>query len=174
MKIRKAELSDLNAILRVYEIAREYMRQNGNPDQWGTDHPKKELLEDDIRKGELFVGENNEGDIHFVFAFILGDDPAYSYIENGNWISDEPYGTIHRIASDGTVSGVLKTTVDYCRNTISNIRIDTHEKNKTMQHVAEKIGFVKCGIIYIDNGTPRIAYQKYWEENDDTGIDCKN
>lgn len=159
MIIRKAFPDDLNSILKVYEIAREYMRQNGNPTQWGTVKPRKELLVDDIRKGDLYVGENDKGDICFVFAFILGDDPTYSYIEGGSWLSDEPYGTIHRIASDGTVSGVVKAAVDFCRNIIPNIRIDTHENNKTMQHVAEKLGFVKCGIIYIDDGTPRIAYQ---------------
>jgi hypothetical protein len=135
------------------------MRKTGNPDQWGTDKPKKELLEDDIQKEQLYVGEGDDGEIHFVFAFILGEDPTYSYIENGSWPSNEPYGTIHRIASDATVSGVVKTAVNYCRNTISNIRIDTHEKNKTMQHVLEKLGFTKCGIIYIEDGTPRIAYQ---------------
>ena len=59
MTIRKAKESDLNTILRIYEIAREYMRQNGNPNQWGTHKPPKALLEDDIRKGELFVGEND-------------------------------------------------------------------------------------------------------------------
>jgi hypothetical protein len=158
MIIRKAKSNDLDAILKVYEIAREYMRQTGNPDQWGTQHPQKQMLEDDIVKGQLYVGEQ-DGNIHAVFAFILGKDPTYSYIENGSWPSDEPYGTIHRIASDGTVPGVVKTAVEYCRQTISNIRIDTHEKNKTMQHVLEKIGFVRCGIIYIEDGSPRIAYQ---------------
>ena len=158
MIIRRAEERDLASILRVYETAREYMRQSGNPDQWGTDKPQRKLLEDDIRKGELFVGED-EGDIHFVFAFILGADPTYSYIEDGSWLSDEPYGTIHRIASDGTVSGVVKMAVEYCRETIPNIRIDTHEKNKTMQHVVEKLGFTRCGIIYLEDGAPRIAYQ---------------
>ena len=161
MIIRKAENGDLNSILKVYETAREYMRQNGNPDQWGTDKPQKEMLEDDIAKGQLFVGDD-EGRICFVFAFILGDDPTYSYIENGNWLSDKPYGTIHRIASDGTVSGVVKSAVDFGREFISNIRIDTHKNNKTMQHVVEKLGFSRCGIIYIEDGTPRIAYQKEW------------
>lgn len=159
MNIRTALPDDLPSILRVYEIAREYMRQSGNPDQWGTDKPRKELLVEDIRKGELFVGEDEKGEIRFVFAFILGADPTYSYIEDGAWLSDAPYGTIHRIASDGTVSGVVKTAVEFCKKTISNIRIDTHEKNTTMQHVVEKLGFQKCGIIYIDDGTPRIAYQ---------------
>lgn len=159
MIIRKAEISDLESILKIYETAREYMRKTGNPDQWGTDKPGVELLESDIQKGELFVGENESGEIHFVFAFILGEDPTYAYIENGNWPTDEEYGTIHRIASDGTVSGVVKTAVQYCRKTIRNIRIDTHKNNKTMQHVLEKLGFMKCGIIYIEDGTPRIAYQ---------------
>lgn len=159
MKIRKACLNDMENILKIYEAAREYMRQNGNPDQWGKNKPPRELLENDIQKGELYVGQFPDGKIHFVFAFILGDDPTYSYIENGDWISDLPYGTIHRIASDGKVSGVVKTAVDYCSNIISNIRIDTHKNNKTMQHVLDKLGFVKCGIIYIDDGTPRIAYQ---------------
>ncbi|MBR4950301.1 MAG: N-acetyltransferase, partial [Clostridia bacterium] len=84
MNIRKADINDLNSILRVYEIAREYMRKTGNPNQWGNDKPKKEQLLDDIRKGELFVGEDEKGDIPFVFAFILGEDPTYSYIENGS------------------------------------------------------------------------------------------
>ncbi len=159
MRIRKAEQSDLSSILGVYAIAREYMRRSGNPNQWGTNKPQKELLEEDIRKGELFVGESADGSIRFIFAFILGGDPTYSYIENGSWLSDEPYGTIHRVASDGTIKGVVKAVVDYCRNTISNLRIDTHENNKTMQHILEKSGFVKCGIIYLSDGAPRIAYQ---------------
>ena len=158
MNIRKAKLSDLDAIMKVYAAAREYMRNSGNPTQWGTDKPKKEWLEDDISKGQLYVGEYDDG-IHFAFAFILGEDPTYSYIEDGNWLSDKPYGTIHRIAGDGSVSGVVKNAVEFCTKTISNLRIDTHEDNKTMQHVVEKLGFEKCGIIYIDDGTPRIAYQ---------------
>ena len=159
MKIRKAQTRDLDRILEIYAIAREYMRQSGNPDQWGFDKPKKELLEDDIKKGELFVGEEENGEIHFVFAFILGEDPTYSYIEDGKWPSCEPYGTIHRIAGDGTKRGVVKAAVEFAGERVKNIRIDTHEKNKTMQHVLDKLGFERCGIIYIEDATPRIAYQ---------------
>ncbi len=159
MNIRRANSNDLTAILKVYEKAREYMRQSGNPNQWGSNKPGQELLESDIAKGELFVGENDKGEINFVFAFILGEDPTYSYIENGSWLSDASYGTIHRIASDGTVKGVVKMAVDYCEKTIKNLRIDTHEDNKTMQHVLSKLGFLRCGIIYLEDGNPRIAYQ---------------
>lgn len=159
MKIRKATCDDMESILFVYATAREYMRNTGNPDQWGTEYPQAELLASDISKGELFVGEDEHGCIRFVFAFIVGEDPTYLHIEDGGWLSDKPYGTIHRIANDGTVKGVVKMALEYCKKTISNLRIDTHEKNKTMQHVVEKLGFIRCGIIYIEDGTPRIAYQ---------------
>ncbi len=43
---------------------------------------------------------------------------------------------------------------------MSNFRIDTHNDNKIMQHVIEKNGFIRCGIIYVKDGSPRIAYEK--------------
>lgn len=49
--------------------------------------------------------------------------------------------------------------LDYCKNISSNIRVDTHADNKTMQRLIEKNGFTKCGTIYVKNGTARIAYQ---------------
>ena len=45
-------------------------------------------------------------------------------------------------------------------NISSNIRVDTHADNKTMQRLIEKNGFTKCGTIYVKNGTARIAYQR--------------
>jgi ribosomal protein S18 acetylase RimI-like enzyme len=42
---------------------------------------------------------------------------------------------------------------------IFNIRIDTHEKNVSMQRMVEKNGFKKTGIIYVKDGSPRYAYQ---------------
>lgn len=40
-----------------------------------------------------------------------------------------------------------------------NLRIDTHEENKVMRHLIEKSGFAECGIIRVEDGSPRIAYQ---------------
>lgn len=66
-------------------------------------HPLR-LLRRDIAEGisHVVVSDNK---IVGTFVFIIGDEPTYSEIE-GEWINDEPYGTIHRIASDGSV-GVL-------------------------------------------------------------------
>ena len=42
----------------------------------------------------------------------------------------------------------------------TNVKGDTHEDNYVMQKVFEKNGFRRCGIIYVEDGTPRIAYQR--------------
>lgn len=157
MKIRKAEADDLANILCIYKAAREFMRQTGNPDQWNTTHPARSILEDDIAKGQLYVLEDGDG-LQGVFALITGLDPTYGYIE-GQWLNNESYVTIHRIASSGKKSGILPCAVQYGLSLCNNLRIDTHHDNKVMQHLLTKNGFSKCGIIYLENGDPRIAYQ---------------
>lgn len=157
-QIRKAKMEDLSRILEIYAFARRFMAQTGNPNQWGTTHPEETQLRADIGYGDLYVVENKTG-IHGVFAFFLGEDPTYSHIEKGAWHSQAPYGTIHRIASDGS-GGIVTAAVDYCSGVISHLRIDTHHDNRVMQHVLEKHGFQRCGIIYVSDGSPRIAYDR--------------
>ena len=159
MKIRKATAADLPRMMEIYAHARRFMAETGNPHQWGDNgNPRRELLEQDIQQGVSHVIEA-DGRICGVFTFIIGEDPTYSYIEQGRWINDRPYGTIHRIAGDGTVKGILQTCVDYCGKQIDNLRIDTHHDNVVMQKAILKCGFRECGIIYVTDGSPRIAYQ---------------
>ena len=135
------------------------MRRNGNPTQWNDGYPEKELLLSDIEKKELFVLESESGKICACFALIGGIDPTYGYIENGSWISDSDYGTIHRIASDGTGHGVFRKAVAFAKETYDHLRVDTHKDNHPMQHVILKEGFSCRGIIYLENGEPRLAYE---------------
>lgn len=160
MKIRKTEEKDLARILEIYDYARKYMAENGNPHQWGDEgHPKKAVLEKDIEEGISYVMEE-DGRICGVFAFIIGDDPTYGYIESGQWPNNELYGTIHRVAGDGSRSGLLQECVKFCETQINNLRIDTHYDNKVMQHLIPKCGFTECGVIYVADGSPRKAYHK--------------
>ncbi len=156
MNVRKAIPDDLDEIMRIYDTARTFMRQNGNRSQWINGYPQKELVQKDIAQGHCFVCE--EEGIHGVFAFLLGEDPTYNVIENGAWLNDRPYGTIHRIGSDGQRKQIFRHAVGYCLGITKDLRIDTHEDNKVMQRLVENYGFQRCGIIYIEDGTPRIAY----------------
>ena len=155
-QIRKARWEDLPRIEEIYANARKFMAETGNPNQWGNTTPVTSLLEDDIRKGDLYV-MTYEDTIHGVFYFYIGIDPTYGVIEDGQWRSASPYGTIHRIAGDGS-GGVLATAVAFGKEHIGHLRIDTHEDNKIMQRAIAKQGFQRSGIIHLANGSPRIAY----------------
>ena len=152
--IRPVIQADMDRILEIYAHARRFMVENGNLTQWGNGYPAQEMLEEDIRQGRLFAVTEN-GQICGVFLFAIGDDPTYEYIE-GCWGSDTPYGVIHRVAGIG--GGIFAAALEYCRSQIGHLRIDTHADNKPMQHVVEKAGFTRRGIIYVADGTPRIAY----------------
>ena len=136
------------------------MADSGNPTQWGDSYPPQEMLEEDIDSNRLFVDVVN-GQLLGVFAFILGPDPTYAKIEGGKWLNDTlPYGTIHRLASAGESKGIGKAVVEWCLEHCQSLRADTHADNQIMQHLLEKNGFTRCGIIHVADGTPRIAYQK--------------
>ena len=157
--IRPALMEDYSAIQKIFAAAREFMRTHGNPTQWGTTSPEEELWLEDIRRGDLFVVEKNGG-VHGVFALIFGEDPTYGYIEGGEWRSNAPYATLHRVASDGQYRGIFEECIAFSKSKYSHLRIDTHADNLPMQHLAEKHGFVYCGVIYVHNGTsPRRAYE---------------
>ena len=161
-EIRPARLEDLTEIMDIYDHAKEFMARTGNPTQWAGAYPQRELLEEDIENRGLYV-VTDAGEICGVFYFVIGPDPTYTIIENGGWHSAEIYGTIHRIAGKGT-GGVFGAALDFCREKIGYLRIDTHADNRVMQHVVTKHGFRPCGIIYTDNGSPRIAFDRIEED----------
>ncbi len=156
--ITKASMSDLDSVLAIYAYAREFMRKNGNPNQWETSRPSEDVVRSDIERGQLYKIVR-EGEICGVFAFISGDDPTYRVID-GRWLNDEPYGAIHRLAAAEGQHGIFAAALDFCQKLCKNIRIDTHENNAPMLRLLDKHGFCCCGIIVTDDGTKRRAYQK--------------
>ena len=156
--IRKATMQDLPAVMDIYAYARNFMVKTGNANQWGDGYPQEKLLRDDIARKQLYMIEQ-DGAICGVFVFIIGEDPTYAVIDEGVWLSDAPYGTIHRVASNGTVHGIMKQIVEFCRAQIRHLRIDTHADNHIMQHLILQCGFTRRGIIYVRDGSPRIAYE---------------
>ncbi len=158
MKIRAATLSDLDEILKIYARARSFMREHGNPTQWGDSYPSKELVISDLEQGCLFLVVDDKNAIAGVFSCFKNGDPDYDVIKNGEWLNDEPYTAIHRIASAGTHKGIFSHILEYCLTFSNNIKVDTHLNNTVMQSVLAKHGFKKCGIITAD-GLDFIAFQ---------------
>ncbi len=164
LTIRKARLSDLDSLEAVYAYAREFMARTGNPTQWVNGYPSREDLLEDFRKDSLYVCENSEGHIVAAFCFMAGPDPTYRLIQDGQWLNEQPYHVIHRLASDGSHKGIAQICFDWALHEDKNIRVDTHRDNLIMQHLLRKCGFVPCGIIYTHDGTPRIAFQSHQEQ----------
>ena len=154
--ITLAAIADLDRICELYAKARDFMARSGNPTQWGNSYPALSMLREDIARDHLYV-IRQDGCIRGVFYLDQCEDPTYAVIHNGIWHHDEPYAVIHRIAGDGS-GGIVKRAVDFALTQCRYLRIDTHEDNVVMQRVLQKIGFQFCGTIYVEDGTPRLAY----------------
>ncbi len=160
MFIRPATAEDIPAIDKIYENARSFMKENGNPNQWNGEHPNGEDALLGISNGVSYVCED-DGEVVATFYFKTdADDPTYRKIYDGWWKSDSPYAVIHRIAVKHHGRGIIDFCFSECFKLFPNIRIDTHRDNIPMQKCLKRNGFEYCGIIYLANGDERLAYQK--------------
>ncbi len=159
MNARLATRDDLPEILAIYEAARAYMAENGNPHQWEGGYPSEEILLEDLSLNRLFVCEDC-GETVGVFCYFFGDDPDYGMIYDGKWLNDRPYGVLHRIAVTSHRRGVASFCFDFCFAQCKNLKLDTHRDNIPMQRSLAKNGFRYCGIIRIPTGEEFMAFQK--------------
>ncbi len=156
--IRPAETADRDAILALYENARHFMHTHGNPTQWINGYPSWDLLSEDIARGELYVMEDGTG-IYGVFLLTCAEEPAYAFI-HGRWRTARPYATIHRICGNGVRRGVFAEAAAFAAARCARIRVDTHENNLPMQRAVLRAGFRFAGVIRLQNGDPRLAYER--------------
>ena len=159
MLIRKTTEADLSRIGEIYERAKLFMKESGNPNQWNQGTPNIDTAHEDMENGVGYVAEEN-GKIVAAFMFSLNGEPTYAKIYEGKWLNDAPYGVIHRIAVAEQGKGIIGYCIDECFSRCHNLRIDTHRDNLPMQRALQKRGFQYCGIIYLENGDERLAYQK--------------
>lgn len=164
MQIRKSTEQDLGRMLEIYAVARRFMAEHGNPNQWGPrGWPPEALLRRDIESGRSYVCLNDAGRVVGTFFFDQGADiePTYRQIADGAWLDDGPYGVVHRIASDGSERGVGAYCLSWAYAQCGHLRIDTHGDNTVMQGLLGKLGFVHCGTIYVyEDNDHRLAYEK--------------
>ena len=159
--IRKAKEEDLPILAEIYEDAKVFMHENGNPTQWAGGYPNLYTLTMDLKKDVLYTVESDTqpGRISGAFSLLPSPDPTYAVIEDGSWLSDTPYAAVHAVVSDRKEKGMVKIIMAFVRERYDHIRVDTHENNIPMQKALLKDGFSKRGIIYTHDGTPRWVYE---------------
>ena len=156
--IRRATVNDVQEVLHLIDSGRKIMIASGNTHQWDDNHPSRGQISKDIANDDSYL-LLEDGKPIATWAFIKGPEPTYAVIYNGAWLDDGPYHVIHRVASLPHYHGVMKDLLDWCFSKDGNIRIDTHKDNAIMRHCLTKYGFTYCGIIHLQNGDERLAYQ---------------
>ena len=121
------------------------------------------LIRSDIREGNSYVCVNDGGIVIGTFFYVCGEDiePTYREITEGEWLDGSPYGVVHRLAGDGSEKGIGAFCLNWAFEQCGHLRIDTHGDNIVMQNLVRKLGFVRCGTIYVEEDLyPRLAYEK--------------
>ena len=172
MQIRHTTVQDLDAVMSIIEEARRTIAALGI-DQWQNGSPNRAMIEEDVALGQGYCVER-DGQIVGNFALIYDGEPTYDRIDDGAWLTPDRAGegsfaylAIHRVAIRVAHrgSGISTAILDYAADVArclgrGSLRIDTHRGNVIMRRMLEKHGFIHCGTIYLQNGDPRVAYEK--------------
>ena len=162
----KATLKDIDQIMDVINSGKAFLKSQGL-DQWQDGHPNLEMVTNDIKLKNFYIIKK-ENKVVSCAAIIFGDDPNYSKIYKGSWLTNGRYAVIHRFATlqDYNNQGLATEMINYAKDRIKDgesIRIDTHINNIPMQNLLKKNGFILCGMIYldhiIDSHHLRLAYE---------------
>lgn len=163
--IRKTNIEDIPSVMHIIHDAQTYFKENGIP-QWQNGYPDENQIINDIKEdGSYVLEEDNQ--IIGTFFLTFKEEASYKKIYDGEWLNDEPYAAIHRIAIDSSLKGkgIASKLFAYGESIalskgINTIRIDTHEYNLSMQNALKKNGFIRCGNIFLSDYSPRIGFQK--------------
>ena len=161
MEIRLAFPNEVDAIMQVIEEAKKCLADAGST-QWQNGYPNTETIIDDIISGQAYVALE-EGELLAYAAVTNSPEKSYEAIYDGDWQGKETeYLVFHRIAvaSDVQGQGVAQTFLEGLIEGFDylDFRSDTHDQNKVMQHIFEKLGFKQVGKVPVDG--ERLAYQK--------------
>lgn len=95
MELRPTTKNDLIEVIKIINQAKQYFKNEGI-DQWQDGYPNEDSIINDINQHEAYVLENN-GKILATAMISTNIEPTYNYIE-GNWLQNNKYLVIHRIA----------------------------------------------------------------------------
>ena len=157
MLVRKTRVEEIDDVIGIIRQNIAYFKEVGI-DQWQHGYPNRETIVEDVAKGISYVLVEDDQVLGTCVIIFTAEHTSKVMIE-GEWLNDEPYGTIHRIAMDPKVKGrgLANYFYEYAKalaieQGIYNLRVDTHKDNKSMQAWIKKCGFEYTGIIRVKDG----------------------
>lgn len=161
---RPATEEDLGTIMSIIADAQTYLASL-NIDQWQDGYPTEERILEDIVHNESYL-VLEEGNSIATCVLSYRPEPTYSSID-GDWLTGNvKYGVIHRLAMKATHRGkgrahsIMSHFHNLAKlNDCDSMRIDTHQDNLGMQKLIESLGYKYCGVIVLESGAERLAYE---------------
>ena len=161
--LRPALTDEAGRCYGIIEEAKAFQREQGFI-QWTEDYPNRNTVLEDLQAGKgyaLLV----DGRIAGYMCVDFDGEPAYTEID-GAWGTEEPYAVVHRMAfgtdfqGKGLADTAFRQIEALCLSRgVQSIRMDTDFPNLRMQHILEKNGFLKRGVIVFQGGG-KLAYDK--------------
>lgn len=156
LSCRAAVMKDLDSILSISADARAILKKRGI-DQWQGEYPAENDFIADISGGYgriVFHGDEPAA-YYAIFPF---EPQEYSNITDGKWTEGMKACTVHRVCAAAKYRGtgitdfLCRSIDEQCADSgFRCIRIDTHRKNKAMQHMLTDHGYRYRGNILIDS-----------------------
>ena len=155
MIFRKAIKSDTINIMKVYAAAINHMEEMGIH-QWDELYPSKNIICEDIRNKELYIGLSDD---KIVSAFTLNPTHDNEY-EIGNWLyGNLRFSVVHRLCVNSSCQGkqIGTQTMEYIEDTLKSenyeaVRLDAFSQNPVALRLYEKLGYCKVGEVVFRKG----------------------
>lgn len=160
--LTKAMLGDEALCMEIIADGRQFQQEQGFV-QWTEAYPILPDIAEDIETQRAWL--LREGDTVLGYLCLDFDgEPAYDAITGGSWLCDEPYAVLRRLALNARGRGLTRVLFDLAAERsreqgITYLRLNIGLQNSRMQHILEKVGFEKRGII-IFQGSGKFAYEK--------------
>lgn len=162
--LTKAMPGDEALCMEIVADGRQFQQEQGFV-QWTEDYPALPDIAGDIETHRAYL-LREDGEVLGYLCLDFDGEPAYTGITEGSWRWEEPYGVVHRLALNragrgrGLSSRVFTLVEERCRERgVTYLRLNTGLRNSRMQHILEKNGFTRRGII-VFKGSQKYAYDK--------------
>lgn len=156
LKLKQATMADYDQIMDILKDGANQLAERG-VEQWQGDYPSPDQIKEDIENGWAYLAISKDEETVGAISVVPAPDHSYDKLD-GDWLVDtDKYVVIHRVAIHSNHAGKgyatkllteVITEIKQKRDDIVSIRIDTHEDNKAMQHLIDKMGFTRVGTLH--------------------------
>ena len=165
----KAQQKNIKKIMEIINDAKLYLKSQ-NSLQWNQadGYPNESDLLKDIINGYCYLYIEND-EVIGTMSIVYTPDENYYEID-GEWLTNDAYASIHRIAIKNThhhkgigVKMLLEADNIVRANNVFSIKVDTHKINLPMINTILKSGYTYCGVITLKRTKEdnlRNAYEK--------------